>query len=219
MYWWVAGIAVALIALQLAAFLLQRRYSDFDKAAMGVQSLATAAALLFAGYWFLYERKGQPQANTRLEVVGLKVAKGAVALEARFTLTNLGTTLLDVGETDVRLQQMNADSLPIDKLLALKREEFPEYIDGADTYDDGMLMWPTIRWYRGGKPRSIEPGETDIRTVDMVTSCSDTALRLLFMMRRPGSDQLWQDQATLGMAELCRKPIGSKEVWSNASNK
>ena len=46
MYWWVAGIAVA---LQLAALHLQRRWVDFDKAAMGVQSLATAAALLFAG--------------------------------------------------------------------------------------------------------------------------------------------------------------------------
>lgn len=219
MYWWVAGIAVALIALQVAAFALQRRYAEFDKAAMGVQSLATAAALLFAGYWFLYERKGQPQANTRLEVVGLKVAKGAVALEARFTLTNLGTTLLDVGETDVRLQQMNADSMPIEKLLALKHDEFPAEMDGQEIYDDGMLMWPTRRWFRGGAPRSIEPGETDIRTVDMVTSCRDTTLRLLFMMRRPGSHQLWQDQATLALTDLCRKPIGTKEIWSNVSSK
>ena len=119
MYWWVAGIVVTLVALQLATLFLQGRYRHFDKAAMAVQSLATAAALLFGGYWFLYERKGQPQANTRLEVVGLKVAPDAVSLEARFTLTNLGSTLLEVGEADVRLQQMNAGSLPVAELLAL----------------------------------------------------------------------------------------------------
>ncbi len=217
MYWWVAGIVVTLVALQLATLSLQDRYRQFDKAAMAVQSLATAAALLFAGYWFLYERKGQPQANTRLEVVGLKIARDAVSLEARFTLTNLGSTLLEVSEADVRLQQMNADSLPVAELLALDREAFPERIGGKNAYDDGVLMWPTVRWFRGGERRRVEPGETDMRVVDMVASCRDTALRVLFMMRRPGTDHVWSDQATVGLAALCRKRIGSKEVWSNAA--
>lgn len=217
MYWWMAAIAVVLVALQLASLRLQGGYRQFDKAAMAVQSLATTAALMLAAYWYVYERKGVPQANTRLEVVGLKVAPDAVALEARFTMTNLGSTLLEVGESDVRLQQMNVDSLPVARLLSLKREEFPELLDGKDAYDDGVLMWPTIKWFRGGGERDVEPGETDLRVADMMASCRDTALRVLFQMRRPGTDHVWSDQATVGLSELCAKPVGGKQVWSNTA--
>ena len=218
MYWWIGAIGVALVASQALAFRLQRRDPAFEKAAVAVQSLATAVAIMFAGYWYIYERKGQPQANIGLEVVGVKVSRDHVALQTRFTIKNLGSTLLEVGKTDARLQQMNPDSLPLKKIDALGREDFPELLGDTKIYDDGALKWPTIRWFRGGAARRIEPGETDYRVVDFVATCRNSAMRIFFSMQRPGTDQVWSDLAMISLTGLCRKPIGSKEMLSDRSS-
>lgn len=215
MVWWLIGIVAALCAMQLAALHIQRRDFSFEKAAVAVQALATTVAIMFAGYWYIYERKGQPQANIGLEVVGLKVAKDLVTLEARFTISNLGSTLLEVGETDARLQEMNADSLPLDAIRKLGWQDFPAKVAGRDAFDDGVLLWPTVKWFKGGGDRRIEPGESDLRIVDFVASCRNTAMRVYFAMQRPGSDQVWSDQAILSLAQLCGGPIGTKEILSD----
>lgn len=218
MYWWIGAIVVALIVAQAVALVAQRRYRQFDKAALAVQGLATTVAIMFAGYWYMYERKGQPQANTKLEVVGLKVSDDYLDLETRFSISNLGATLLRVGEADVRLQAVNPDSLPLAAIDRLPRSAFPDRMGGKDVYDDGVLMWPTIKWFRGGAVRHIEPGETDLRIVDFVASCRNRAARVLFMMKRPGSDQLWSDQALVDLSGLCSKRIGSREILSERSS-
>lgn len=215
MFWWLGGIVLTLAALQLLAVLLLRRHDGFDKAAGAVNALATAAAILFAGYWYIYERKGQPQADTALKVVGLKVSPGYVTLQARFAVKNLGATLLEVGETDARLMAINADSLPLERIVALGREDFPDRIDGHSVFDDGALTWPTVRWFHGGATRHVEPGETDLRLVDFVASCRNTAMRVYFAMERPGTEDVWRDTATLSLSALCAKPVGSKEVLSD----
>lgn len=215
MFWWLAAMILVLVAVQLASLRVQRRDHSFEKSAMAVQALATTLALMFAGYWYLYDRKGQPQANTSLEVVGLKVTDDLVALEARFTISNLGATLLQVGQSDVRLQTMNADSLPFAAIEKLGGQSFPAMVEGRDAFDDGVLMWPTVRWFRGGVRRSIEPGETDLKIVDFLASCRNTAMRIYFAMLRPGSDQAWSDQAVLGLSDLCSKKVGTKEVLSD----
>lgn len=214
MFAWVGGIAAALVVAQLLAWSLQRRDHHFEKAALSVQALATTVAVMFAGYWYVYERKGEPQADTKLEVVGIKASRDHLDLEARFSVRNLGATLLMVGDADVRLQVVGPDRLPLDAIAALPREEFPDRIDDRDVYDDGVLMWPTVRWFRGGATRHLEPGETDLRVVDLLASCRDKAARILFMMRRPGTDQRWSDQAFVDLAGLCSKRIGSREVLS-----
>lgn len=218
MLWWIGGIVVALVAAQAAALFAQGRYRHFDKSALAVQGLATTLAILFAGYWYVYERKGQPQANTRLEVVGVRLSPEAVALEARFTISNMGATLLRIGGSDVRLQRIGAEGFPVDALLERGRDDFPDMVDGMDAYDDGLLMWPTVKWYRGGRERHIEPGETDLRAVDFVARCDDRAFRVLFMMDRPGTDQVWSDQATVSLVDLCSKRVGGREVWTNAKD-
>lgn len=215
MLWWLGGILFSLAALQTLAVQLLRRHEGFDKAAGAVNALATAAAILFAGYWYIYERKGQPQADTALKVVGLKVSPDYITLQARFSVKNLGATLLEIGETDVRLLAMNADSLPLDRISALGREDFPDHIEGRSIFDNGALTWPMVRWFHGGTPRHIEPGETDLRLVDFVASCRNTAMRVYFAMERPGTDDVWSDTATLSTAELCAKPVGTKEVLSD----
>lgn len=218
MFWWIAGIATAALLLQFAALRLQRRDTHFEKSAMAMQAVATTIAIMFAGYWYVYERKGQPRANTRLEVVGVKVAPDQVTLETRFSISNIGATLLTVGETDVRLQLVAADSLPIRAIQDLPRAAFPERIAGRDIYDDGFLMWPTIKWFRGGEARAIEPGETDLRVIDFIASCRHAALRVLFMMKRPGSGLVWRDQALIGLSDLCSKDVGSREMLSERSS-
>lgn len=215
MIWWMLGILLTLVGLQLLALQLLRRHDNFDKAAASVNGLATATAILFAGYWYVYERKGQPQADTALKVVGLKVSPEYVTLQARFSVKNLGATLLQLGGTDVRLMAVNADSLPLGRIAALGREDFPDRIGGKSVFDDGALTWPTVRWFHGGAPRRVEPGETDLRVVDFVASCSNTAMRVYFAMERPGTDEVWQDMATLSLSALCAKPVGSKEVLSD----
>lgn len=214
MYWWIGAIAFALLLAMLLAFRLQRRDPAFEKAAMAVQALATAVAIMFAGYWYVYERKGQPQANIGLEITGVRVSRAYVALQTRFTIKNLGSTLLSVGRADARLQAMNADSLPLDAVATLGREEFPDTLEGGNLYDDGTLMWPTVRWFRGGAERHIEPGEMDYRIIDFVASCRNKAMRVFFSMQRPGTDQVWSDLAMISLAGLCAKPIGSKETLS-----
>ena len=215
MFWWLGGIVLTLAALQLLAVRLLGRHEGFDKAAASVNALATAAAILFAGYWYIYERKGQPQADAVLKVVGLKVSPDFVTLQARFTVKNLGATLLEVGKTDARLMAINADSLPLHRIAALGREEFPAKIGGRMIFDDGILTWPTVRWFHGGSPRHVEPGETDLRIIDFVASCRNTAMRVYFAMERPGSDEVWSDMATLDLAGLCAKAVGSKETLSD----
>ena len=218
MGWWLAGIGTAALLLQFTALTFQRRDIHFEKSAMGMQAFATTVAIMLAGYWYVYERKGVPHANTKLEVVGLKVSRDHVDLETRFSISNLGATLLNVGEADVRLQEVNRDSLPLQAIEALEREEFPDKLLGGDVYDDGILMWPTVKWFRGGAPRHIEPGETDLRVVDFIASCRNTAMRVMFMMKRPGTDQVWSDQALINLAGLCSKKIGSREVLSVRSS-
>lgn len=214
---WIGVIAVALVAAQALAVLVQRREPAFEKAAVAVQSLATAVAIMFAGYWYVFERKGQPQANIGLEVVGLKVSADHVALQTRFTIRNLGATLLEIGGVDARLQQMNADSLPLPAIDTLQREAFPETLGGRNLYDDGTLMWPTVRWFRGGAARHIEPGETDYRMVDFIAGCTNTAMRVYFAVQRPGTGESWCDMATVSLSGLCRKAVGTKEVLSDHS--
>lgn len=215
MFWWIAGILTAVALFQAAAFLFQRRDQHFEKSAMAMQAVATTIAIMFAGYWYVYERKGQPQANTRLEVVGLKVAADTVALEARFTISNLGSTLLKVGETDARLQKMNADSLPLAYIQKLNWTAFPDRVGERELYEDGRLRWPTVKWFKGGGTHKIEPGETDLRVVDFVTTCANTAMRIMFEMQRPGSTEVWRDQAIVSLADLCGKRIGSKEILND----
>lgn len=217
MYWWIGVIAVALIASQWLAFVLQRRNAAFEKAAVAVQSLATAAAIMFAGYWYVYERKGQPQANIGLEVVGVRVARHYVALQTRFTIKNQGSTLLEVGAVDARLQQVNATSLPLDDIVALGRDDFPETLDDKNLYDDGALMWPTVKWFKGGALRHVEPGEIDYRIIDFIAPCSNKAMRVYFAVKRPGSSESWTDMATVSLTGLCAKPIGSKEILDEHS--
>lgn len=217
MYWWIGAIAVALIASQWAAFVLQRRNPAFEKAAVAVQSLATVVAIMFAGYWYVYERKGQPQANIGLEVTAIKVSPSYVALQTRFTIRNLGATLLEVGSADVRLQQMNPSSMPLKQVDALDREDFPEMLGDTKLYFDGALKWPTVRWFKGGASRQIEPGEADYRIVDFIASCQNKAMRVYFAMDRPGSDQAWSDMAMISLSGICSKPVGSKEVLNERS--
>lgn len=217
MLWWLGGILLTLGAMQLVAVKLMRRHDGFDRAAAAVNALSTAAAILFAGYWYIYERKGQPEADTTLRVIGLKVSKDYVALQARFSVKNLGSTLLKVGQTDARLMEMDDDSLPLQRIAHLPAEAFPATMDGRVLFDDGSLGWPTIRWFHGGGERRVEPGETDLRLIDFVASCRNTAMRLYFGMQRPGTSDYWRDVATIGMTDLCSKPVGTKEELSDSS--
>jgi len=214
MIWWIAGFLVLIGGGLYATWHLQSRDQHVEKAAVALQAVATTLALLLAGYWYIYERKGQPHANTALEVVGVRVSDGFVTIQARFSITNLGATLLRVSDFDVRLQAVNAASLPLAKIAVAARESFPEKIGGMDIYDNGVLMWPTVKWFRSNVTRSIEPGETDLQVIDFVASCRNTAMRVLFMTGRPRSQEVWYDQALVSLSGLCSNPVGTREVLS-----
>ena len=214
---WVALFLLLVCAGLYGSWRLQSRDHHFEKSAVAVQAVATTVALLFAGYWYIYERKGEPHANTALEVVGVHVAGDFVTLQTRFSITNLGATLLRVSDFDVRLQEVNAASLPLSRIAAAGRDAFPEKVGGMKIYDNGVLMWPTVKWFRSNATRSIEPGETDLQVIDFVASCRNTAMRVLFMAGRPGSHEVWYDQALVSLSGLCSNPVGSKEVLSGKS--
>lgn len=191
-----------------------------------VQAVLTAFALLLAGLWYFVERKGMSHAEVKITADGAHVSPGLLLVQARIEIKNIGYTVLRPKNWDIRLLSVLPTTTPLEEIAKADWDAWPETVADEPAYHDQELRLPTIRMFKGESAREIEPGEFDVKTVDLLVPCTHKIARLTVAMQKPDPrwdrtsimDRLrgkepaklwWKDRALLSFAELCEKPVGS----------
>ncbi|HEX8572668.1 MAG TPA: hypothetical protein VF759_07950 [Allosphingosinicella sp.] len=247
---------VVVLLLMWRSYRWLRRYDDSivvkpapsrtaESTAIVVQASVAAIAIVVAGFWYYFERRGQPHADIALEVAGAKVEEGLVLIEAQVLTKNLGRRLLKTSDWDVRLQTVAPTSLPLLDIARLAARDWRTVVKGQEVYAGQVIEWHSIKEFEGSKPRETEPGEVDAAPFDFIVGCGTKVARLVVHVKKPdvsggwgfkiastrtedSSDASsqendvkpglwWSEQALLPVQDLCSRPVGSVVRWHGSA--
>jgi hypothetical protein len=224
------GIAVALaivflvVMLSISLWAMSRAGQNFHPAAVSLQALITAAAVILAGGWYLVERRGAAQADIELDVAGARLEGDAVLVEAKVTIHNRGQILLKPAQWDVQLLGLvPANGLPVAAAVEAGGrlpEEWPALIDAQPLYSaEGEARWRGLRRYFERADLEVEPGEKDVKMFDFLIPCTIGAAVVSVRLRKPPPTFMWErepeggrwwrDRGLVGLAALCAGPPGT----------
>lgn len=231
---WALGILVFGLVVVAIFQRLIRPDGKLSDAAQGAQAVISLIAILFAGYWFIYERKAYPQADVEQEVEVRKIANDLVLITATISVTNDGHTVLDIRMLNSRLLQIEPLTLPLRRHQEWGRDDWPASMtaragdprtlvpreNAIPIYDKGQLRFEPLRGLFLNAPAGddsanglmqIEPGETDRRVVDFVTDCRLRTGRVVTEVRKPGTKNLaWKMFSTVSLREACAENAETK---------
>jgi hypothetical protein len=225
-----AFVIFVLLVLVLLIWVVRRLYRRDDKldpVVQGVQAILTAFAILLAGTWYLVERKGMSHAELALKGNGVRLPGGMVLVQLRIEIRNIGHTLLRARDWDIRLQSIYPTDLPVAPLAATDLNHWPAAVGEHPAYHTQEIRWPAISRFRGQDLHEVEPGETDLKSVDFFVPCaSEKVVRasaavlkldprldwpsIAKRLRGEAPDQLWwKERALFDLGKLCAAPEGS----------
>ena len=139
-----------------------------------IQAVATIMAIIVGGSWaysrFVRGRLGQPHANIDHEVTHRPIGDGNVLLRVKVTIQNVGHSLLKLGESTLRVQQ----------ILPLSEEVLGAIKEGQNPIKDGEteVRWALIESREldlAKRPVKLEPDERDEINYDFfIVGCPQT---------------------------------------------
>lgn len=223
------AIVILLVALGVVFVfkVLIRSDDKLSDAAQGSQNLISLIAILFAGYWFVFERKAYPQADLEQQIEVRRIADDLVLITAIISVKNDGHTVLNIKKLNSRLLQIEPLTLPLRHHREWGRDDWPSTLSarpGDPTtlvqretsipiYDKGQIRFEPLRGLFLEAPAGknganglmlIEPGETDRRVIDFVTDCRLRTGRIVTEVRKPGTEKLaWKVFSTVSLREAC----------------
>jgi len=216
-----SGIAIFVVSLPFWAF---DKDSKFHAGAVSWQGLAAMLIALVAGYWYLVERRGTAHANVEISATGVRIDARTALVQARVLIENSGQILLEPQTLDVRLLSVvphrGVSPAALSDHAAARISEWPAEIDGNPAYSGSELQWNGIRQFVAPATQEIEPGERDVRVIDMVVSCDVRVARLTVQVRKPSPEWWqwwlnepeggwwWKDRMLIGLGRLCRGQVG-----------
>ena len=221
---------LVLLALALVIWVVRRMYhrdEKFDPVLQGVQAIMTAFAILLAGTWYLVERKGMSHAGLELKAEGVRMPGGVALVQLRIEIRNIGHTLLQARDWDVRLQSIYPAAIPLAPLTRTELNHWPKAVGKHQAYATQELRWPTISRFRGRDLHEVEPGEMDLKNIDFVVSCAtDRVVRASAAVKKldprwdwpsirkrlggePPDELWWKERALIDLGTLCDKPEGT----------
>lgn len=225
-----AFVIFVLLVLVLLIWVVRRLYRRDDKldpVIQGVQAILTAFAILLAGTWYLVERKGMSHADLQLKANGVRMPGGVVLVQLRIEIRNIGHTLLQARDWDVRLQSIYPTELPLTPLADTRLNHWPQAVGTHQAYSTQELRWPTISRFRGQDLHEVEPGEMDLKSIDFVVSCiSDKVVRATAAVKKldarwdwpsmrkrfagKSPDELWwKERLLIDLGRVCGMPEGT----------
>lgn len=213
-----AGIIVSL------PFWAVQKDSKFHAGAVSWQGLAAMLIALVAGYWYLVERRGTAHANVEISATGVRLDGNRALIQARIAVENTGQILLKPQTLDVRLLSVIPHrGLPLAAVAqdAMDHiDQWPAELVGAPAYAGSELQWNGLRQFRAPAVQEIEPGERDVRVIDMVVPCTVGAAKLTVQLRKPSPEWWqwwlsepeggwwWKDRMLISLRALCGSEVG-----------
>lgn len=214
--------ALLIVSLPFWAF---SKDSRFHAGAVSWQGLAAMLIAVVAGYWYLVERRGTAHANVSISATGIKLDAGTVLIQGRVAVENTGQILLEPQMLDVRLLSViphggaSAADLALHARSSL--DQWPAELGGLPAYNGGELQWYGLRQFRAPANQEVEPGETDVRMIDMVVACDVQVAKLTVQLRKPSpawwqwwlsepeGGWWWKDRIVINLVPLCASEIGT----------
>ena len=160
---------------------------DLKEAVDVVKNVVSIIAVLVGGFWtydtFVKQRSDYPHANLEHLISHIKLANKNNLMHVTVKVANIGSSLIEVNSTDVRIQQI----LPL--MCVQRDDECPEIqIHRALTQvprENDVFSWPRIsqRIKDFKQIIAIEPGETEQLDFEFVVPVSIKAVRVYSYIR------------------------------------
>lgn len=215
-------LVVLFVSLPFWAF---GKDSKFHAGAVSWQGIAAMLIALVAGYWYLVERRGTAHANVELGAIGVRLDPATALIQARVAVENSGQILLVPQVLDMRLLSVVPYAGPPLAELAADAaahpSAWPEQVANAPAYAGSELRWSGLRQFRVPAAQEIEPGERDVRIVDMIVPCTIRTAQLTVQLRKPSPSWWqwwlsepeggwwWNNRLLIGLDRLCEGEVGA----------
>jgi len=163
------------------------------------QAIVTTAAVIVGGWWtyslFIKEREEFPHANIELKLSHVALSDQANLLRVGIELTNSGKSLMKIGKSIIRVQQI-LPLLPCPKDGACAVNDVDAAVKQVDRKDD-RFPWELIaeRNETFTPPFDVEPGEKQSVDYEFATSSEAKVVRVYAYFR---NDQRSTDGGEVG---------------------
>lgn len=149
-----------------------------------VQSIVTIVAVIVGGIWtyqlFIKERRDYPHANVEHKVSHLALPEKKRLLRVGLELTNAGSSLMDIDQAIIRIQQV----LPVTSCVGDPCAERQLKDASADVQrKDDRFAWPLIAERNVTANIEIEPGEKQSLDYEFVIPVTVKAVRIYTYFR------------------------------------
>lgn len=161
--------------------------------AQTVQAMATAIALIVAGFWtyllFVQNREQAPKADMEHTFTRITLDSDRALLRVAAKVTNTGKVLFLAGDVTARVQQI----IPLASLEQCRRPECPSQLlsKTGNVRPDGksIAQWPLLDSYKGAPHFEMEPGESENLVFDLVIPISSSVVQVYTVLEnrsKPG---------------------------------
>ena len=214
----IAGIAVGALVLFVLVYVFASG-ERWSRSAGTMQALITTAGILTAGYLYLVERRGQPHADVSQAVEAVSLPDQNVLIQASVTVKNLGTQLLLINQIRSSLKVMDLEALGLPELPTAANADYwnaTSTVRGktAPAFLETEIEWPQRRLYDEVVHHEVEPGESDLLTVDFIIPCMKARyVRVATdVEKRPPDDakdearnMVWKTRTLVDLKPACEK--------------
>ena len=165
-----------------------------------VQAFVTIGAIIVGGLWtyqvFIKERREYPHANIEQKVSHVRLSETATLLRVGVEVTNAGTSLMTIGSSVIRVQQV-LPSVPCPPEGKCAAKEIGTALENIDRQGD-RFSWPLLgeRKVTYDPVYDVEPGEKQVFDFEFVVPPDVKLARIYVYIRneqklREGKDVGW----------------------------